>query len=316
MRASCCAFTSPSREDVRQRLTLFFECALFVVGLALGSFLNVCISRIPRSQSIVAPRSHCPACGTSIRWYDNVPVLSWILLRRRCRACGTPISLRYPAVELLTAFFFVASFALYGTSWLTVKSCVFCFLLLGLIFMDAETGLLPREFTYSGIVLGLALSCLAPTDSSGTQLFLRTYGWQTAFPGWELPLLDALLGALVGAGFFYVAWALYYLVRKRHGMGFGDIALMAMSGTFLGLKLTVFVLFTAPLLGAVYAVGLLVRNAVKRAPAVSSAEEDASPSTREMFSSGEFPFGVFLGACSLAAIFVGEAAWRWYLGFF
>src|SRR4051812_15810831 len=124
---------------------------LAVAGLVFGSFLNVCISRIPRDLSIISPRSRCPHCGTPIRWYHNVPVLSYLLLKRQCAACSHPISLRYPAVELLTAALFVACLWKFGLTLLLLKFAVFSFLLVGLIFMDAETGLLPREFTWTGI---------------------------------------------------------------------------------------------------------------------------------------------------------------------
>ncbi len=292
----------------------FAECVLFVAGLAFGSFLNVCISRIPRDQSVVAPASHCPACHAPIRWYDNVPVLSWLALRGRCRDCEARISLRYPAVELLTAALFAACYAYFGMTWLTLKFCVFSFLILGLIFMDAETGLLPGEFTYPGIVLGLVFSCIAPTDSAITEFLLRVYNVSVSGVR-QLSLLDSALAALIGAGFFYLAWALYYLARKRHGMGFGDIALTAMTGAFLGLKLTLFVIFLAPLLAAVYAIFLLLRSAV--AARASQAEEAASsvPDSHPLLSR-EIPFGVFLGICSLAAVFLGEAVWNWYLGMF
>ncbi len=295
-------------------MDLAFECALFVVGLAFGSFLNVCISRIPRDQSVVAPRSHCPACGAVLRWHDNIPLLSWVLLRRRCRDCGGRISLRYPIVELLTAFLFTACYLSFGPTIIAAKFCIFCFLLVGLIFMDAETGLLPREFTYPGIMLGLALSWIIPTDSTGTQFLLRAFGVQLS-PR-PLALLDSVLGAFVGAGFFYLAWALYYLLRKRHGMGFGDIALMAVAGTFLGLKLTLLVIFAAPLAGSIYAILLLVRGTSGTAPMGGTSDGQAPPSTREMLLTQELPFGVFLGACSLATIFFGESIWRWYLGLF
>ena len=297
-------------------MNTFLECALFLFGLALGSFLNVCISRIPRDQSIIVPRSRCLACAAPIPWYDNIPLLSWVLLRGRCRGCGAGISWRYPAVEWLTAVLFVACFARFGFTWLTLKFCIFCFLLVGLIFMDAETGLLPREFTYTGIVLGLVLSWFALTDSAATAIFVRAYGIADRISSRQLSFLDSLMGALFGAGFFYLAWALYYLVRKRHGMGFGDIALMAMAGAFLGVKLSIFVLFTAPVLGALYAIAWLVGTAAYRSATGSPGDAQASPNTREMFLAGEFPFGVFLGICSLAAIFVGEAAWIRYLGFF
>jgi leader peptidase (prepilin peptidase)/N-methyltransferase len=288
---------------------------LFVAGLAFGSFLNVCISRIPCDESVISPGSHCPACGAFLQWQDNIPLLSWLLLRRRCRDCGGPISLRYPAVELLTALLFTACYVSFGPTLVTAKLCLFCFLLVGLIFMDAETGLLPREFTYPGIVLGLALSWIAPTDSTGTQFLLRMYGAQLPTHA-QLALLDSAIGAVVGAGFFYLAWALYYLLRKRHGMGFGDIALMAMVGAFLGLKLTLLVIFSAPLAGSVYAVFLLARRN-RNPPEMGGAPGgQPQPSARERFLTQELPFGVFLGTCSLAAIFFGESIWRWYLSFF
>jgi leader peptidase (prepilin peptidase)/N-methyltransferase len=295
-------------------LDLAIECALFVVGLALGSFLNVCISRLPRDESVIRPRSHCPACGAFLRWHDNIPLLSWLLLRRRCRHCGARISLRYPAVELLTAVLFTACYMSFGPTLATAKLCLFCFLLVGLIFMDAETGLLPREFTYSGIVLGLALSWFAPTDSAATQFFLRACGAQLPAPA-LLALLDSAIAALLGAGFFYLAWALYYLLRKRHGLGFGDIALTAMVGAFLGLKLVLFVIFSAPLVATVYAVFLLLPQRFRKTPEMDGAPTGQS-SDRERFLAQELPFGVFLGACSLAAVFFGESIWRWYLRFY
>ncbi len=292
-------------------MDLAFECALFVVGLVLGSFLNVCISRIPRDESVIAPASHCPACGAAIRWHDNVPVLSWLLLGGRCRDCRTRISFRYPAVELLTGALFAMCFAWFGPTWLTLKMCLFCFLVVGLIFMDAETGLLPHEFTYPGIVLGLALSWLAATDDSGTQFLLRLYSVHLS-PA-SLALVDSAIGAFVGAAFLYLAWALFYLVRRRHGLGFGDIALIAMSGAFLGLKLTVFVLFFATISATFYAVMVLVGHAFR---ASAGGEDEDAISMREILTKGEIPFGAFLGACSLVAVFFGAAVWRWYLGFF
>jgi len=295
-------------------LDLAIECVLFITGLVFGSFLNVCISRIPREQSVVSPGSHCPSCGAPVRWSDNIPLLSWALLRGRCRYCRAPIPWRYPAVELSTGVLFAACFARFGASWLTLKFCIFCFLLVGLIFMDAETGLLPREFTYPGIVLGFVLSWVAPTDTAGAQFLLRLYDAHLSSTG--LVLLDTALGALVGAGFFYLAWAIYYLVRKRHGIGFGDVALMAMAGAFLGLRLTLLVLFCAPVLAALYSILILVVPALR--PSARLGEFNVGPdvAARESFLTHEIPFGVFLGACSLGAVFLGEWTWRWYLGFF
>ncbi len=287
-------------------MDLLLAFVLAVAGLVFGSFLNVCISRIPQDESIISPGSHCPHCGRPIPWYHNVPVFSFLWLKGRCADCRGPIALRYPLVELLTAAMFVACFAKFGLSLALLKFCIFSFLIVGLIFMDAETGLLPREFTYPGTALGLLLAWYVPGDSSGARFLLPALGILPDLSPRQMSMVDCLIAAIVGAAFFYLIWAIYYLIRKRHGLGFGDIALIAMCGAFLGLKLTLFVLFTAPILGAVYAVVLLVRNA-------SASPEASHLTTRELLHSGKVPFGVFLGTCSLLAIFWGEMAWSFYL---
>lgn len=285
-------------------MDVLLASALFVLGLIFGSFLNVCIYRIPRDESVVSPPSHCPECNASIRWRDNVPLIGWIVLRGRCRRCGKPISFRYPAVEFLLGALFVGCYFSFGWQWLTLKFCVFSFLVLGLIFMDAETGLLPREFTYSGIVVGLILSWIAPSDSGTTAFLLRAFG--RGQPGVHtLGLIDSFVAAFIAAGFFYVVWALYFLVRKRHGLGFGDIALMAMCGAFLGLKLVILVIFLAPVAALIFVAGMFLWEAFRP----KQNEDEVG------FMSREIPFGVFLGSGALAAVFVGEAVWRWYLGY-
>jgi leader peptidase (prepilin peptidase) / N-methyltransferase len=296
-------------------LDLFLECVLLVTGLAFGSFLNVCISRIPRDLSIVSPPSFCPHCRASIRWRDNIPVLSWLVLRGRCRDCGLCIPLRYPTVELLTAALYVACYACFGFTGLTLKACIFCFLVVGLMFMDAETGLLPHEFTYSGIGIGLALAWLAPIDASGTAFVFNVVGMRGLQSGAELSVVDSVIGAFFGAGFFYLTWALYYLVRRRSGMGFGDIALIAMVGAFLGLKLTVLVVFLAPIMAIMFALAMLAvgRNADTGSRA-GDLESDGLAA--RSFLSREVPFGVFLGASSLVALFMGKQIWSWYFGFY
>jgi leader peptidase (prepilin peptidase) / N-methyltransferase len=229
-----------------------------------------------------------------------------MLLRGRCRNCSTRISLRCPGVELLTAIFFLGCYLWFGPTWLTLKFCTFSFLLVGLLFMDAETGLLPREFTYTGIVLGLAFSWIVPTDFSLTELIAHAYGGRLSTI--QVSLLDSVAGAFAAAGFFFVASGLYFLIRKRQGMGGGDFALLAMSGAFLGLKLTLLVIFVAPLIATIYAVTLMARHVPDAG--------DTGTSVGEMLLSREIPFGVFISVCSLAAAFFGESVWRWYLGFF
>jgi leader peptidase (prepilin peptidase)/N-methyltransferase len=290
---------------------LFLACVLAVAGLVFGSFLNVCISRIPRDQSIVSPRSRCLSCGSPIRWYHNIPILSFLALRGRCADCTAPISIRYPSVELLTAVLFFACYLKFGLGLALLKFCLFSFLLVGLIFMDAETGLLPAEFTYPGIALGLLFAWLVPGDSSATEFLARMFGIRPALDLRQASLADAVVAAIFAAAFFYCIWALYYLVRKRHGLGFGDIALVAMCGAFLGLKLTLFVLFAAPILATIYGATLLLLNALG-----SRTHHESDPphlSTGEMFRREEIPFGVFLGACALLAVFWGERVWSLYL---
>ncbi len=290
----------------------FLACVLAIAGLVLGSFLNVCITRIPRDESVVSPGSHCPRCGKPIRWYHNFPVISFLILRGRCAHCRERISIRYPMVEVLTAVLFVACFARFGINAELLKFSVFSFLLVGLIFMDAETGLLPREFTYPGIALGLLFAWFVPGDGTGARFLLRSLRLHPNLSQPQFSLLDAAIAILVSAGFFYVMWAVYYLVRKRHGIGFGDIALIAMCGAFLGLKLTLFVLFSAPVIGSLFGIALLLRNPAGRA-GESPESGEARLSTLEMLRTSQIPFGVFLGGCSLLAVFFGDAAWRWYL---
>ena len=298
-------------------MDLILACGLFVIGLAFGSFLNVCISRIPRDLSIVSPPSFCPLCRTPILWRDNIPVLSWILLRGRCRACRKPISLRYLVVELLTAALFVSCYVAFGTTWLLLKACVFCFLTVGLIFMDAETGLLVHEFTYPGIATGVVLSGFASFDPNGTSLLLNTLGLSGITSGPKLWLLDSLAGAALGAGLFYLVWAVYYLVRRRHGMGFGDIAMIAMTGAFLGLKLTVLVVFFAPILASVVAVVMLLASPRRNASTLPGEfEQTAEGAFGATLLSREVPFGVYIGISSLAAMFCGKHIWNWYLQLF
>jgi leader peptidase (prepilin peptidase) / N-methyltransferase len=288
--------------------------ALFVAGLAFGSFLNVCISRIPRDLSVVTPRSFCPHCQAPIAWYDNLPLISWILLRGRCRHCRHTISLRYPAVELLTALLFVASYSWFGVTAMALKACVFCFLVVGLIFMDAETGYLPAEFTYAGIALGLLFAWFVGMGTGGSSFMLWFMDSPYVVSARAISLMDAIAAMVFGAGFFYLAWAAYYLFRKRDGIGFGDIAFIAMIGAFLGLKRTVLVVFLAPIIGTLCVITLILYRRTN--PTDGSPAPKAQPSQTASVLLSEVPFGVFLGISALFALFWGDAIWRWYLGVF
>lgn len=258
---------------------------VLLLGLVFGSFLNVCIVRLPQGASVVAPASRCVGCHHPVRKRDNIPVLSWILLRGRCRDCGTRISIRYPLVEVLTAILFILCLLSFGMGFTAVSMAVFCWLLLGLLWMDAETFLLPDAFTLPGIVLGLIYSAAA-SDS-----VLRG-------------LERALLGGVAVAGFLWLVSAVYRLVRRRDGMGFGDVKLGAMLGVWLGWEMGSVCLFLAIVAGAVG--GLLI----------AGLRQAKAPDAHAVFADAHIPFGTFLAAAGLLTVFAGAPLLRWYLAFF
>ena len=199
--------------------------------------------------------SELQACGAI---YDNVPVLSRLILRAKCRDCRAPISPRYFAIELLVGVIFLARYAHFGLTLAMLKYCVFGFLVLGLIFTDAETFLLPDKLTLTGLALGIAFSLFVPVNDLASQM-LNGVSLPVSFDvAWRLfSLLDSVAGAIVGASFIYGAGAIYMRARGVEGMGFGDVKLMAMVGAFLGTKLTIFTIFTASIAGSLFGVWTL-----------------------------------------------------------
>ena len=301
-----------------------FAVAIFVLGLAFGSFLNVCIYRLPLGISVVTPASKCPTCGTPLKFYDNVPVLGWILLRGRCRSCKATISPRYVVVELLTASLFLLCYAKLGLSVAAVKCAVFGFLLLGLIFTDAETKLLPDKLTLSGLGLGLLFSVVVPVHDLASQLLPGVVALPVSSEiSWHLfSFVDAVLGATVGASFIYGAGAIYMRWRGVEGMGLGDVKLMAMVGAFLGLRLTVFTLFAATLAGSLFGVGTVFvvwakrtrRRMVRHHESGRVARRKGWQSASMVYRYYQMPFGVFLGSMALVAFFFGNSFLHWYWG--
>lgn len=298
--------------------------AIFALGLAFGSFLNVCIYRLPRDLSVVFPSSACPHCKQNIHFYDNIPVLSWLILRGRCRNCKARITPRYFIVELLTAAIFLACYVHFGFTWSTVKYCIFGFLLLGLIFTDAETQLLPDEMTLSGLALGLVFSLFVPVNDFASQWLpgLISLPVSSDFSWHLLSLADALLGAAAGAGFIYGVGAIYLRARGVEGMGFGDVKLMAMVGAFLGLKLTIFTLFTASIAGSLFGLWTVFvvwgkrtrRRMVRQHESASQARRRAWESAVVALRRHQMPFGVFLGGMAMIAFFFGNHVLHWYWG--
>jgi len=301
----------------------FFAAAFFLFGLIFGSFLNVCIHRMPRGLSVVTPHSACPKCQAPIKPYDNIPVLSWLVLRGRCRNCGTKISPRYAIVELLTGLLFLACYARFGVSIYAVKYCVFSFLIIGLVFTDAEWKLLPDKLTLTGLVIGLAFSLVAPLNDLVTQMTPALVTIQHPLQYWRwFSVGDALFGAAVGSSFFYGIAMIYLHARGREGMGLGDVKLMAMVGAFLGVRLTVLVIFGASLIGSVFGVATIAAVWVKRTQrrmqrnreSAAVARRRAWQSARNVYRFYEMPFGVFLGVMALLALFFGSVVMRWYWG--
>jgi leader peptidase (prepilin peptidase)/N-methyltransferase len=296
----------------------------FVFGLLFGSFLNVCIYRMPRGRSVVWPGSSCPKCNQAIKFYDNIPLVSWLLLRGRCRHCRTRISPRYMTVELLTAALFLACYSQLGLTLAALKCCVFAFLLLGLIFTDAETKLLPDKLTLPGIAIGLTFSLFVPVNDllmsflpDAISLPVNSHAQWRFFS-----LLDALLGAVVGASFIYGVGAIYMRWRGVEGMGFGDVKLMAMIGAFLGVRLTVLTLFSATLAGSCFGVGTMLvvwmkrtrRRIIRHHESAAQARQRAWQSAQLVYRHYQMPFGVFLGSMALISFFFGNGFLRWYWG--
>ena len=241
--------------ECRLSLDLFLSVFSWVVGACIGSFLNVCIWRIPLEKSIVFPSSHCPSCAHPIRHRDNIPILSYLLLRGKCRDCGAKISAQYPVVEAITASISLALFLKYGPSLAYLAAFAFACALVVVTFIDLEHQIIPDVITLPGIPIGLALGVLVM----------------------GVPFLDGVLGLLIGGGFLYLIALGYELLAKREGMGGGDIKLLAMMGAFLGWKSLFFIVFVSSFLGAVIGLAFLLiqrkglRIAIPYGPFLSAA---------------------------------------------
>jgi len=228
----------------------------FLLGTIVGSFLNVCITRIPEDISIVTPGSRCPRCMTSIRPYDNVPVFAWLWLRGKCRACGARISAMYPLIELATGLLFVAAFLEFGITQTTVKWLFFTCLTIILTVTDLRVRLLPDVVNWPGFAAGLLFSAFVPPgDGFAGMLFGRLL--QVRLPGFAAGIVDGLLGAAFGSFLLWGMAAGYRLLRGHEGMGMGDVKMIAMIGAFLGLRGTFLTLLVGSLLGSLIGVGLV-----------------------------------------------------------
>jgi leader peptidase (prepilin peptidase) / N-methyltransferase len=268
---------------------------VFFVGLLIGSFLNVCILRIPQSESIVLPASHCPKCNADIKPYDNIPVVSWLVLGGKCRKCKTRISMLYPAVELLTGLLFLVCYLAFGLSLEALKWSVFAALLVVLTVTDFRERILPDKVNLTGLGMGLLLSFfIQPFD--GTAAWLSGHLFAFPPPTAALSVADALLGAAGASGLLWLVAEGYFRARGREGMGLGDVKMMAMAGAFLGLQRALLTILLGSLIGSV--IGLAVVSLWRKG--------------RDF----ELPFGTFLGAGAMLVVFFGSQTLNWYRAFF
>jgi leader peptidase (prepilin peptidase)/N-methyltransferase len=265
------------------------EAALAALaGLLIGSFLNVCIYRLPRDLSVVAPRSFCPECDKPIAWFDNIPLISYLLLRGHCRKCGERIPMRYPIVELLTGVSFFCAVWMLGPTAAAIKFCVFSAILVTLVFSDLEERILPDEFTLGGTAAGVIFAAFVPFNWG----IVRALFYRLDNPR-LVSIAESLFAALFCGGTLWLVGALYEKFRHREGLGFGDVKMVAMIGAFLGLQGALLTLIAGSLLGAV--VGLCY---------IWFTGKDAS--------TYELPFGTFLGIAALGVGFFGEVFLAWY----
>ncbi|MFQ5926602.1 MAG: prepilin peptidase [Terriglobia bacterium] len=264
---------------------------IFLFGLAVGSFLNVCIHRLPRGSSVIRPRSCCPHCQAPIAPYDNIPVVSYLLLRGRCRHCRARIALFYPLVELSAAALLLTLYFQHGLSPLALKKALLGLTLLVLIVTDLRDRLLPDRVTFPALGAGLLFALGVPVDDG-------TAAWLARLAGLELPwqllsLGDALLGASVWAALLYGVGEGFYRLRKIEGLGFGDVKMVAVLGAYFGLKLTLIAVLLACLLGIGLGGGFML--------------------LRQKGARYELPLGSFLGLAGLAMLFWGPRLLAWYL---
>jgi leader peptidase (prepilin peptidase)/N-methyltransferase len=282
---------------------------IFVFGLVIGSFLNVCILRIPEDVSIVTPGSHCPRCQTPIRWYDNVPVLGWLWLRAKCRNCGLAISPMYPLVELATGLLFVACYLEFGLTQTAVKWLFFTCLLIVLTITDLRVRLLPDLVNWPGFAVGLFFSAaVPPVDDPASGVFDLLHRTPPKPLG---GLLDGLLGAAFGSFLLWAVAATYKRIRGREGMGMGDVKMMAMIGAFLGVRGAFLTILLGTLLGTLVGVTIIVLLYLagwqrKLAERASRRGLGGVTALRWAIASQyQLPLGTFLGIAALLVVYFG-----------
>jgi leader peptidase (prepilin peptidase)/N-methyltransferase len=259
-------------------------------GLLIGSFLNVCIYRWPLDLSVVKPRSHCTRCERTIAWYDNIPLLSFVVLGGQCRYCHARISFRYPVVELATGLLFFYWVFTIGLTLLAAKMCIFTAMLVALVFCDFEERILPDEFTLGGTLVGLVLAAFVPVPDATATMLLWLVGVNP--PERVRWVLESAMGAGLPAFFLWGGGWLYQKVRHREGLGLGDVKLIATVGAFLGMRNALATLIIGSVSGSILGYAY-----------IKFTHKDAS--------TYELPFGTFLGLAALLVAFTSDKMAGW-----
>jgi leader peptidase (prepilin peptidase) / N-methyltransferase len=271
-------------------------CVLMgVLGAMIGSFLNVVIHRLPREQSIVFPNSTCPRCRARIKAYDNIPILSFLILRGRCRSCSASISPRYPAVEALTALLFAAVTWHDGVSFILAFDLAFTASIVALLFIDAEHMILPNAITYPGILFALITRVVVPYVAGPTHFddlpnLIRVF--PATYPIPLVSLIGAAIGALAGGGSLWLMGFLWEKLRGVEAMGFGDVKMMFMVGAYLGWRLTILTILIGAFTGSLAGIAVMIRRG----------------RNLQMM----LPFGIFLGIGSIVSLLAGSRIIEWY----
>jgi leader peptidase (prepilin peptidase)/N-methyltransferase len=276
----------------------FLYFFIFSLGAIIGSFLNVVIHRIPRRESIAFPNSRCPHCKNPVKPYDNIPIISWLVLKGKCRSCKNPISPRYIIVESVTASLFLVAFLKLGLSPFLLPALVLICATIALIFIDAEHMILPTVITYPMIIVALIsriLFALFFADNFFSDLKYFPAEQISHYPVWFSSLLSGIFGSLVGGGFLWITGQLWEKLRKIEAMGMGDVKMMAGVGAFLGWRLTLLTIFIGAFTGALAGIGIAWRKGSLQT---------------------HIPFGIFLGIGTIISLLFGEELIRLYLDLF
>jgi leader peptidase (prepilin peptidase)/N-methyltransferase len=283
-------------ENITNIPELFAYIFIFIIGTAIGSFLNVVIHRVPNGESIVFPNSACPNCKKLIKPYDNIPILSWLILGGKCRNCQNPISPRYLFVELLTGFLFLLVYWSVGFNAFLPVVLVFVAAIVSLVFVDAEHMILPNVITYPLLVFALLVRLFFPLLFGADYFFeLKVFplNQMQNYPVWLVSVVGAVLGAIVGGGFLWLVGAIWKKLRGVDAMGLGDVKMMFAVGALLGWRLTLLSIFIGAFAGAIIGVFVIARQ-------------------KEKDFQTQIPFGIFLGIGSILSLLFGEQIIHWY----